>query len=219
MTKVLSAIGIGGGNSVKKLGPGPLKTLGTPTLGPPSAASAALSSSLASPVRLSVMAPGYNFENGRLVRGNTDVQNEMSRRFPSALSSLDTLRGQVKPFGSAFRTAAMGRLRSGYDEAVGNLRTQLARRGLAGASFAADSEGRLTAEFAKQQAEVEADAAGQELDFTLQLIQAEQKVINDAMQQEFKEFGASADLVAAGAELTSMNAAAAARLAEAHFAT
>ena len=142
--------------------------------------------------------PGFDLQTG--LGGNGDIQTtlkqtgsmsqlELARRFPGFLSTLDTLGAQAAPNASLFRTAAMGQLNAGESSAVGNLKQQLAQRGLSGASFSNDVIGNVQAEFSKQRAGVELQAAQQEFSTTFQVVQAQNELINQQLNQELAQLG------------------------------
>ena len=166
-----------------------------------------------SPSPINVQTPGFEFVNGVLTRRGTEPQLEFARRFPGQLSEIDMLKKQVAPGASLFRTAAMGQLRSQEQAAVGNLREQLARRGLAGASFAQDTEGRVQAEFGQQRAAQEASIAGQELQMTLGILDFERQTITEALNRELTELGQSTGVVTSAAQIAAGNNAIQAQLA------
>lgn len=162
-----------------------------------------------------VSTPAFGLSGGNLTQTGTIPQMEFARRFPQQLSQIDALKGQVAPNASLARKAALGQLQSKEEEAVGNLREQLARRGLSGASFAQDTEGRVKAEFAQQRAQTEAGVAQQELQMTMQLIDFERQLTAEALNRELAEFGAASGVAVSGAQIAAGLADSQARLAAA----
>ena len=145
--------------------------------------------------------PAFNIAGGALSKTNTVVQNEFARRFPEQLAALDELRAQVAPNVSLARQAALGQVRDQARQAQGNLRQQISRRGLAGSSFAQSSEGQLSAEYAKQAAQVEVQAAQQELDLTTKFIDMQRGLMAEALARDLTELQVGADLAIAGGRL------------------
>lgn len=145
--------------------------------------------------------PAFNIAGGALSKTNTVVQNEFARRFPEQLAALDELRAQVAPNVSLARQAALGQVRDQARQAQGNLRQQISRRGLAGSSFAQSAEGQLSAEYAKQAAQVEVQAAQQELDLTTKFIDMQRELMAEALSRDLTELQVGADLAIAGGRL------------------
>lgn len=145
--------------------------------------------------------PAFNIAGGALSKTNTFVQNEFARRFPEQLAALDELRAQVAPNVSLARQAALGQVRDQARQAQGNLRQQISRRGLAGSSFAQSAEGQLSAEYAKQAAQVEVQAAQQELDLTAKFIDMQRGLMAEALARDLTELQVGADLAIAGGRL------------------
>lgn len=145
--------------------------------------------------------PAFNIAGGTLSKTNTFVQNEFARRFPEQLAALDELRAQVAPNVSLARQAALGQVRDQARQAQGNLRQQISRRGLAGSSFAQSAEGQLSAEYAKQAAQVEVQAAQQELDLTTKFIDMQRGLMAEALARDLTELQIGADLAIAGGRL------------------
>lgn len=145
--------------------------------------------------------PAFNIAGGALSKTNTVVQNEFARRFPEQLAALDELRAQVAPNVSLARQAALGQVRDQARQAQGNLRQQISRRGLAGSSFAQSAEGQLSAEYAKQAAQVEVQAAQQELDLTTKFIDMQRGLMAEALSRDLTELQVGADLAIAGGRL------------------
>lgn len=176
--------------------------------------------------RTSTTTPGFNLSSSfgdggvgtSLSRTGSMPQLEFERRFPASLGEIDVLKSKVAPTASLFRTAAFGQLSASEQETVGNLRQQLSRRGLAGASFAADTEGRVRAEFGLKRANLEASTAAQELALTQQLIEFESNLMTGALQRELAELGVASGVTMNMGQIVSANANAANALAAAESA-
>ena len=134
-------------------------------------------------------------------------QMELARRFPEMLTDLDTLKGQVAPTSSLFRTAAMNQIANAESSAVGNLREQLARRGLSGASFGNDTEARVRAQFGQERVNAELATAQQEIALSTQLIDFQNNLINQQLQREMAELGLASGLAVSFNQISSQNAA------------
>ena len=146
-----------------------------------------------------VRTPAYGIDTGvgpnqalqtTFWRDMSDPANiEFARRFPENLSTLDILQAQSAPNASLFRTAALGRLTSQESQSIGNLRQQLAQRGLSGASFSNNVIGNIQAEFGQQRAQTEFQAAQQEFNMTSQIVAAKNDMVNQALQRNLAELG------------------------------
>lgn len=102
----------------------------------------------------------------------------------SLRGDIRSLRGDLRPgFGRLTRSRIEG-LRGLRDRTVGNLREELAKRRVAGSSFAAREIGAQEAEFAKMEDEVRAESFLQEMGAT-----------NELIMQELGIFGKEGDLI------------------------
>lgn len=120
---------------------------------------------------------------------------------------LTDLRGEVRPgFGRLSRIASTT-IRQAGAQAVGNLRSQLQRRNVLGASFADDAIARVQSEFAQREEQALAQAAINEIAATLQIdqldlatsnallqqAQTEAALVTQQIQQELAELGIGAE--------------------------
>ena len=145
--------------------------------------------------------PSYNIAGGVLSKTNAVVQNEFARRFPEQLAALDQLRAQVAPNVSLARKAALGQVEDARRQATGNLRQQMARRGVSGSSFGQSAESQTSAEFAKQAAQVEVQAAQQELELTTKFIDMQRTFMSEALTRDLTELGFGTELAIASGRM------------------
>ncbi len=145
--------------------------------------------------------PAFNIVGGSLSKTNTIVQQEFARRFPEQLAALDQLRAQVAPNVSLARQAALGQVRDSERQAQGNLRQQMARRGVLGSSFGQSAESQMGAEFAKQAAQVEVQAAQQEMELTTKFIDMQRSFMAEALTRDLTELGFGTELAIASGRM------------------
>lgn len=160
--------------------------------------------------------PGYTLNTGlggdNAVRSilkptNTPYQMEMTRRFPEFMSTIDTLKSMAAPNASLFRTAALGQINAAESSSLGNLRQQLANRGLQGANFADATAGQIQAEFGLKRAQTELAAAQQEMDTTAKLTDFQNTLINQRLQEEIQLLGIASNQAINVGQLSNQNAA------------
>ena len=145
--------------------------------------------------------PAFNVAGGVLSKTNSVVQQEFARRFPEQLAALDQLRAQVAPNVSLARKAALGQVEDQGRVAQGNLRQQLARRGVSGSSFGQSAQAQQSAEFAKQAAQVEVQAAQQELELTTKFIDMQRSFMAEALSRDLTELGFGTELAIASGRM------------------
>jgi hypothetical protein len=132
-----------------------------------------------------ISTPTYNFGGGVLTRRNNDFLNGQRR----LRSDIQGLRAQVKPgFGQLTQTG-VNAIRQRAAEAAGNLRSNLASRGLLGASFASDAQGRVDQEFGQLEQQFRAQAFQEEMAANHDLIDQEQQSLTAQVNQELTELG------------------------------
>lgn len=132
-----------------------------------------------------ISTPQYQFGGGVLTRRNNDFLTGQRR----LRSDIQGLRSQIAPgFGKLTQTG-VNAIRQRAAEAAGNLRSNLAQRGLLGASFASDAQGRVDREFSQLEQEFRAQSFQAELEATSQLIDQEQQSLTAQVNQELTEFG------------------------------
>lgn len=113
---------------------------------------------------------------------------------------LTAIRRRVTPGFGELTTARLSEIESARQRAVGNLRENLARRRLAGSSFAQDALARAEREFGQAAATARAESFLQELDITTQLIQQEFADRQSAIERGISELNLETEL---GARLLS----------------
>lgn len=145
--------------------------------------------------------PAFNIAGGSLSKTNSIVQQEFARRFPEQLAALDQLRAQVAPNVSLARQAALGQVRDSERQAQGNLRQQLARRGVLGSSFGQSAEAQMGAEYTKQAAQVEVQAAQQEMELTTKFIDMQRSFMAEALTRDLTELGFGTELAIASGRM------------------
>ncbi len=135
--------------------------------------------------------PTFSLGEGAFTRTDTEFLNE-SRR------TLGDLRANRAGFGGGFSEFRRGRLQeveNARSRTVGNLRSQLGRRGILGASFAGDAITRTELDFQQQADKVAAEIDVQEFEFNLQSLEQESQIIQANLARELKEFGLAAEFI------------------------
>ena len=104
------------------------------------------------------------------------------------------IRERVRPGFSAFRRAGLEAIGTRARRSIGNLRENLARRRVAGSSFAEDAVARAEREFAQEEAEFASATTLQELDVFTQLTQqiTQQRVA--AVERQIQELNLQLDV-------------------------
>jgi len=167
------------------------------------------------PTAFSANSPGFNLStqlsadgrslNSSLSRTGTRPQQEFDERFPRILGDIDTLRGTLTPGFSKLREAALSRVRERGNESIGNLRRNLARRRIQGSSFGEDALISAERQFAREEADVEAQSFLQELESNVALIREESAQVFNALQREFTEAGMSANFISTVGSIINSN--------------
>lgn len=98
------------------------------------------------------------------------------------------LNRDIAPLIGNLRTAGVDAIRGRSRRAIGDLRENLARRRIAGSSFAADAVSRAEAEFAKQEAEFGAQAGVKEFELNQQLAQMDADLLDKETQANIEGF-------------------------------
>lgn len=146
-----------------------------------------------------ITTPAFNFGGGVLTRRNQDFlqgQRNLRGRLQGLQGEVAGLRGQVAPGFSKLTRTGVDAIRQRAAESAGNLRANLARRGLLGASFASDAQSRVDQEFMRLEDEFRAQAFRDELAATQQLFEQQASLIDQEQnsliaqaQQELAELG------------------------------
>lgn len=135
--------------------------------------------------------PTFKLGDGGLTRTNTEFLNE-SRR------TLGDLRANRARFGGGFtdfRRARLQEVENARARTVGNLRSQLGRRGILGASFAQDALTRTELDFQQQADKVAAEIDVQEFEFNLKNLEQESQIVQANLSRELTEFNIAAQFI------------------------
>ncbi len=138
-----------------------------------------------------IATPSFTFGEGTLSRTSGEFLNEQRR-------SLADLRANRARFGEGFtesRRARLQEVENARARTVGNLRSQLGRRGILGASFAGDAITRTELDFQQQKDKVAAEIDVQEFAFNLQNLAQESQIAQANLARELKELELSLDFV------------------------
>lgn len=107
---------------------------------------------------------------------------------------LAAVRAKFRPGFGALTSARLSEIENARSRSVGNLRENLARRRLAGSSFASDAIARADREFGQAAAEARATSLLQELDVTTQLIGQEFTARQAEAERAIQELDFQADV-------------------------
>ena len=138
-----------------------------------------------------VTTPGFSFGEGGLTRTDSEFLDE-SRR---TLSDLRANRARFGEGFSEFRRARLQDVENARARTTGNLRSQLGRRGILGASFAQDAITRTELDFQNQADKVAAEIDVQEFEFNLQNLAQESQIAQANLTRELNELGLSLQFV------------------------
>lgn len=134
-----------------------------------------------------VMTPSYTLGGGQLTRlqsGSLDQTRALQGR-------LGTLRQQIAPGFGQLSQAIGQQFGNQRSQAVGNLRTNMAQRGVLGSSFADTALNQVESEFAQQEFAARAQAFQQEFNASLATIQSEMALNAQELGRELQELGLS----------------------------
>lgn len=120
--------------------------------------------------------------------------NNLAGGFTGEADALAGLRGRVAPGFSDLRTSRLAQIENARQNAIGNLRENLARRRVQGSSFGQDALTRAELEFGKAKEQTAAESFLQELDATNQLIQQEFAARRGAFQTGLNDLNLQADV-------------------------
>lgn len=135
--------------------------------------------------------PTFSLGEGGLSRTNTEFLD-------ASRQSLADLRANRARFGegfTAFRTARLQAVENARARGVGNLRSQLGRRGILGASFAQDAITRKELDFVREADRVNAEVDVAEFEFNLKSLAQESQIAQANLSRELTEFGMVAQFV------------------------
>jgi hypothetical protein len=137
--------------------------------------------------RTLITTPGYNFGGGALTRrgGPADARAGLQ----GLQGKIQGLQGEVRPGFGRLTESGVQAIRQKAAEASGNLRANLARRGLAGASFASDLQTRLDAEYGQLENQFRTQAFQEEMAAEGALIDQQAQNFASLLDQDFRELG------------------------------
>lgn len=157
-----------------------------------------------------ITTPGYAFGGGSLLTRNNDfVQGQ--RRLRDLYSGL---RAEVRPGFGRLTESGVNAIRQQAAQAAGNLRGQLAQRGLSGASFADDALTRVGVEYNQAETAFRAQAFQQEMDATNQLLDRENASLLEQATQQLSELGVASQFLGSVNQVATSQAQAQAALAQ-----
>lgn len=162
-----------------------------------------------------VSSPAYSLssslvDGGRRVstglsRSGTFPQGAFDQRFPRILSNIDTLRESIRPGFSQLREARLRQVSNARSRGLSDLRDNLRRRRVSGASFANDQIIRAEREFGELAAEQEAKSFLEELGASQQILNLESAQIFEALERELAELNLASGFATNAADLFSRN--------------
>jgi len=117
----------------------------------------------------------------------TSLVGGLSKSLSATAGRFRTLGEKVRPGFSEFRKAGLQNLRGQRRRVVGDLRENLARRRVAGSSFASDAISRAEAEFQQREDEFTSQTFLQEIDTQAKLIQTESEFARAAIETTLAE--------------------------------
>ncbi len=135
--------------------------------------------------------PSLSFGEGVLSRTDSEFLD-------ASRQNLTNLRANRARFGegfSEFRQSRLQEVENARARTVGNLRSQLGRRGILGASFAGDAITRTELDFQQQADKVAAEIDVQEFEFNLQNIAQESQIAQANLSRELQELGLSLNFI------------------------
>lgn len=138
-----------------------------------------------------VTTPAFTFGEGTLSRTSSEFLGRERQTF----SNLEANRAR---FGTGFTEFTRSRLQDVENtraRTVGNLRSQLGRRGILGASFAQDAITRTELDFVQQADRVRAEAEVAEFQLDLENLKVQQQANQFQLTRELSELGMSLDFV------------------------
>lgn len=138
--------------------------------------------------------PGLNIgvdKKGTVTTGRTGYARSLIDQLRSAggdaVGGINALLGQVNPGFGKLTEARVGAIDSARERTTSDLRDSLARRRIAGSSFANDSIARTEAEFGQAEATARAESFLEELDTTAKLLDQRFKVQEEVVTKELTQ--------------------------------
>ena len=138
-----------------------------------------------------IRTPTFTFRDGVLTRTNSEFLDAQRQ----TLSDLRANRARFGEGFSEFRRARLQEVENARARTVGNLRSQLGRRGILGASFAGDAITRTELDFQQQADKVSADVDVAEFEFNLKNLAQESQIAQANLSRELEELGLSLQFV------------------------
>lgn len=130
-------------------------------------------------------------KKGNVVSGRTGYAQSLIDQLRTAggdaVGGINALLGQVNPGFGKLTDARVGAITSARERTTSDLRDSLARRRIAGSSFANDSIARTEAEFGQAEATARAESFLEELDTTAKLLDQRFKVQEDVVTKELAQ--------------------------------
>ena len=123
------------------------------------------------------------------VSGLRPVLADIAGRFPGLLKNISEIQQGLTPGFGKVTEAAVNAIKNQYAKAAGDLSTQLARRGVLGASFANDAQSALAGEFAQKEAEARANAFIAETELQQNFFQLTDQTLKDYAQLVGQQLG------------------------------
>lgn len=130
--------------------------------------------------------------NTTLTRTQTPFE-ALSPEQQRLFSSLSEAQGTVKPGFGALTEAGVLSLQRARDQRIGNLREQLARRGVLGSSFGESQQASEELAFAEAEAEFRAQSLFQEIELTVGLVREQNAVLDNQIRVELEQLGLAGD--------------------------
>lgn len=176
-------------------------------LGRIDAASTALQNSPAANLNLNFGTPGYGIQlnsSGGAFTRQGETQGVMDALLSGAATDeagYNNLLSQIQPGFGRLSSATQQEIENASRAAVGNLREQLARRRVLGASFANDQMAGLKATYDQMKQKAMAESFVQEMEMTKQVISQRTEARNQAISQAFSQLNFEGDT---GRQLTAL---------------
>jgi hypothetical protein len=133
-----------------------------------------------------ISTPGYTFGGGQLLSSNN---NQTIAGQQALRGQVAGLQSQVQPGYGKLTEAGVNAIRQQGAQASGNLRAQLAQRGLSGASFAQDQLASVANQYSQLENEFRTQAFQQELQASTALIDKTQTSLTNQASQELSALG------------------------------
>ena len=152
------------------------------------------------PTKFKANTAGYSLSAGLdgnsvgsdLGRKGTFAQKAFDTRVPRILSDIDAVRAQVDPVTGQLMKSRLAAVENARSRSVGNLRDSLARRRVAGSSFANAQEIAANREFDELSDAVRAQSGLERIQLTMNALNEEEALLLEGINREFAELGLAA---------------------------